>query len=43
MASGDPGGLDLNEAAKKKQKKAEEAEVGVEGQIRDRIRPSHDE
>ena len=42
-ASGDPGGLDLTEATKKKENIAKEAEVCVEGQIRHRIRTSHEE
>ena len=42
-ASGDPGCSGLGEATKEKKKNAEQAEVGVEGQIRHRISTSHDE
>ena len=41
---GDPGGLDLDEATKKKKKEnAEEAEFGVEGRIKHRISTSHEQ
>ena len=42
-ASGDPGCSGLGEATKEKKNIAEQAEVGVEGQIRHRIRPAYDE